>query len=444
MKHSTWWWLSAGVSFVLVGILLFLWVQMNQYKTEELKQVPEAVKIDMNTRCEPPSVEDRSLPCKSPQLNNREETADFLQQQWGIPPDVSESSPDERVVPCEIAVSEGDRQANEDMLRSRKMPVYANEPVQKVKTGIYIQSLKFFNSIEVNLSGYIWQRYQRGLQDHIKPDGSQVGFILPEQVNSGSDIEPREVYRQCTVKEETIGWYFEATLRQPFDYSKYPFDHKTAWVRMWHRDFSRNIVLVPDFDAYRKHGRADIFGIEKTIVLGTWERENTYFDYELTSYDTNFGMPNYIGQTGFPELRYNFVVKRKFENAFIVYLLPLFLVAALLFAALLTVSNDEKLSGRLGFSTSGFIGACSALFFVVMLAHIQLREQFAGSGIVYIEYFYILMYVLLVVATANVYFFSLRPRRWFGLLLYEDNLIVKVAYWPIVLGCLILITLGFM
>lgn len=430
MRHSSWWWLSAVVSLLLTVVLLFLWVQMNLYRTGELAQVPETVKIEKSGLCEPPAVADRRLPCKSPQLVSKATVSEFLWQQWGVPPDPTEEKPGQHVVPCETGRPASSEQPDDDM-------------VQKVKTGIFIQSLKFFNSTEVNISGYIWQRYQRGLQESIMPDSSQVGFILPEQVNSGSDIDPREVYRYCTANEETIGWYFEATLRQPFDYSKYPFDHKTAWVRMWHRDFSKNVILVPDFGAYQKTGLADIFGIEKTIVLGTWERENTFFDYELTSYDTNFGIPNYIGQRGFPELRYNFVVKRKFENAFIVYLLPLFLVAALLFAALLTVSNDQELSGRLGFSTSGFIGACSALFFVVMLAHIQLREQFAGSGIVYIEYFYILMYALLVVATANVYFFSLRP-RWFKLFLYEDNIIFKVAYWPVVLSCLILITQGFL
>ena len=145
---------------------------------------------------------------------------------------------------------------------------------------------------------------------------------------------------------------------------------------------------------------------------------------------------------GFPELHYNFVVKRNFENAFIVYLLPLFLVAMLLYAALLTISGSEDLSKRLGFNTSGFIGGCSALFFVVLLAHIQLREQFVGSAIVYIEYFYILMYGLLVAATANTYLFSIRPKRWCGFILYRDNILVKVGYWPVVLGSLILITLG--
>jgi hypothetical protein len=377
MKHVIWWGLSATVSAVLIAVLLNLWIQLNEYLVEPT------------------------------QLASEQEVDAYLQENW------------------------------EDRVVAKAGNI---EPTMKVKTGIFIQSLKFFNSTEVNLTGYIWQRYEDGLHDSIKPGPGEVGFILPEQVDSG--FEPREAYRLRLAQEEIIGWYFEATLRQPFDYATYPFDHKTVWVRMWHKQFSRNIVLVPDFEAYKATGPADIFGIEEEIVLETWDRENTFFDYQLSSYDTDFGITNYVGQQGFPELHYNFIVKRKFENAFIVYLLPLFLVATLLFAALLTISDRAELSERFGFSVSGFIGAASALFFVVMLAHIQLREQFAGSGIVYIEYFYILMYALLVAATANTYIFSLQPKRWCGFILYDDNILVKVAYWPVVLGCLILITLG--
>ena len=375
MRHTNWWLLSAAVSILLVVVLINQWIYMNEYSF------------------------------KHPQLENEEATNAFLQKNWEDRVDVGSGE---------------DLQTN------------------KVKTGIFIQSLKFFNSTEVNLSGYIWQRYNDVTQRHLIPADDEVGFILPEQVDSSN--EPQEMYRKRDDGYTIIGWYFEATLRQPFDYSDYPFDHKTAWVRMWHKQFWRNIVLIPDFESYDKTGLCDIFGIEESIVLGTWDRDDTYFDYAPASYDTNFGIPDYVGQLKFPELRYNFVLKRKFENAFIVYLLPLLLVAMLLFAALLTVTRRDDLSNRLGFNASGFIGACSALFFVVLLAHIQLREQFGGSGIVYIEYFYILMYVLLVLATANTFIFSIRPERWFGLLLYEDNIAVKVAYWPLVLACLIFIT----
>ena len=381
MKENHWWFISFLVSTVLIIILSGLWIQMDAHFVEPTK------------------------------LADEKATDQYLNENW-----------DSKL---------------EDL-------GYADQPTLKIKTGIYIQSLKFFNSSEVDITGYIWQRYQDGIHDTIKPGPSEVGFVLPEQVNSGNSITPREVYREHINGEEVIGWYFEATIRQPFEYKLYPFDHKTVWVRMWHNLFSKNIVLVPDFEAYTSTDPNKIFGIEKNIVMGTWNRENTYFDYKHSSYDTNFGISDYIGQTNFPELHYNFVIKRKFENAFIIYLLPVLLVATLLFAALLTVSKKPDLVSMHGYSTSGFIGACSALFFVVMLAHIQLREQFSGSGIVYMEYFYILMYAYLVVAVVTTYMFSMGIAKWLTVIHYRDNLIPKVAYWPMTLITIILITIAVM
>lgn len=315
----------------------------------------------------------------------------------------------------------------------------------RIKTGIFIQSLKFFNSSEVNITGYIWQhfpldRYRGQTNDVIEPD-----FILPEQVNTASDSVMQLAYRRVSSDEqsEVIGWYFESTLKQEFDYTKYPFDHKTVWVRLWPKEFSENVILVPDFDAYDATGADDIFGIEQKIVLGAWIRENTFFDYKTSNYDTNFGIPNYVGQKHFPELHYNFVVKRRFDNAFIVYVLPLFLVTILLFAALLTITDSPKSNDLLGFNTSGFLGMCSALFFVVMIAHIQLREQFAGSSVVYLEYFYILMYLLLVGGTINTYLFAIRPKALAKYILYKDNILPKIGFWPFVFLSLDIITLQF-
>ncbi|MCB1985387.1 MAG: hypothetical protein H6936_12780 [Burkholderiales bacterium] len=377
MKENNWWFISAFVSAALMIILTGLWIQMNAYFVEPTK------------------------------LADEKTTDEYLKNNW------------------------------ESKLKDYG---YTDRPTLKVKTGIFIQSLKFFNSSEVDITGYIWQRYQDGIHDAIKPAPSEVGFVLPEQVNTGNSITPQEVYREKANGEEVIGWYFEATIRQPFEYKLYPFDHKTVWVRMWHNLFSENIVLVPDFDAYKSTETDTIFGIEKNIVLGTWIREDTYFDYKHSSYDTNFGISDYIGQMDFPELHYNFVIKRKFQNAFVVYLLPVLLVATLLFGALLTVSREPDLVSKHGFTTSGFIGACSALFFVVMLAHIQLREQFSGSGIVYMEYFYILMYLYLVIAVVSTYVFSMGIAKWLTVIHYRDNLIPKVAYWPVTLAAIILIT----
>ena len=380
MKQTIWWWLSMAFSVTLVMVLAQLWSQMNHYEIE------------------------------SEQLVNEAAVDTYLTDHWE---------------------------------QSQQMDGIAAEPLKKIPTGIFIQSLKFLDSTDVNISGYLWQRYMDGVNDKFKPNKGEVGFILPEEVQSGNDIDPREAYRRNQGdenNEEVIGWYLEATLRQPFDYHFYPFDHKTVWVRLWPKDFAENVVLVPDFKAYNAYGPKDVFGIENDIVLGTWNRENTFFDFKPTCYDTNFGIDNYFGQAGFPELHYNIVIKRKWSDAFIVYLLPLFLVATLLFSAMLTVTAKPDLAGTHGFNTTAVLATCSMLFFVVLLAHIQLREQFAGSGVTYMEHFYFMMYGVLVLVGANTYLFSMRAVPQLKLVHYGDNLIPKLLFWPLLLLCMIAIT----
>ncbi len=327
-------------------------------------------------------------------------------------------------------------------------------PLRRVKTGFFIQSLKFFDSNEVHLTGYIWQKYNTQTQSDIIPPVGEAGFILPEQVDSGS-FAPVELYRiEANGRDEVlIGWYFEATLRQTFDYFTYPFDHKTVWIRMWHKQFASNIVLIPDFESYdaydlsegqteRQIDLKESFGYERDIVLGAWEIDNTYFDYRPSGYDTNFGVTDYVGQEDFPELRYNFVIKRKFENAFIVHLLPLLVVAALLFGVMLTVSDKPAEAERHGFTTSSVIGACSALFFVTLLAHIELRQQFAGSSVVFMELFYFFMYAVLVAACAYAYLFADESPWLRNLVKNDGNSLIKAAYWPSLLLVITLISLS--
>lgn len=327
-----------------------------------------------------------------------------------------------------------DELAVEQYLQSRGL-----EPEFQIRTGIFIQSLNFLGASDVQVSGYIWQHYENGKHDDIKPEPGEAGFLLPESVDvANGTLE--EAYRITQPGGELIGWYFEQTLRQSFDYTNYPFDHKTVWVRFWPKDFDAEIVMVPDFSAYPKTGVDDIFGIDERIVMGTWERENTFFDYKLSDLNTNLGIERNRVRQELPELHYNFVIKRNFENAFIVHMVPLFVVTTLLFGAVMTVTRRQTLADRHAFNTSSVIGTCSVLFFVVLLAHVQLREGFAGSPVVYMEYFYFLMYFLLLGVSVNTYLFAAEaiPSLW--IVHYKDNLIPKAAFWPAVLACMVAIT----
>ncbi|WP_170351837.1 hypothetical protein [Ruegeria atlantica] len=314
-----------------------------------------------------------------------------------------------------------------------------NLPDYRVKTGIFIKSFSFTGASDVRVSGYVWQHFEDGVHDAIKPTKKEVGFILPEAVDAANGVI-EEAYRMDQDGVTLIGWYFEQTLRQSFDYTSYPFDHKTVWVRFWPGEFDVNVALIPDFSSYPATGPDDIFGIDPRIVMGTWERENTYFDYRLSDLDTTLGIGENEFQTNLPELHYNFVIKRNFGNAFIVHMIPLIVVTMLLFGAVMTVTRRPELVERHDFSTSSVIGTCSVLFFVILLAHVQLREGFAGSPVIYMESFFFLMYFLLLAVSVNTYLFASEAAPSLRLIHYKDNLYPKAAFWPFVLLCMVAIT----
>ena len=311
----------------------------------------------------------------------------------------------------------------------------------RLPTGFFIQSMGFTTPSSVNVKGYVWQKYPLDFP-------YQKGLTFPEEVSSGDTIL-EEHYRTTVLHDgetyELIGWYFDVTLRQPFDYSRYPLDFLTVWLRVWPEDFTNDhkMLLVPDFASYVGTGQPR-FGLDQDIVTGEWTIEESFFAYRDVPYDTRFGydLPEGAADVAdvYSEFYFNLGANRTFINAFVINLVPLFVVALLLFSALMTISDDEKQSSRFGFSTSGLLGTCSALFFVVLLSHIQVRSQFAGSGLVYIEYFYLVMYVAILLVALNSYVFSLTALSGRTILHWRDNLLPKVLFWPFLLWSMVIVS----
>lgn len=319
-----------------------------------------------------------------------------------------------------------------------------------IPTGLFVLSFDFVKANEANVTGYIWQRHRLDrlaeATDKSSPGKTRAGILFPEQVGSSS-TQLQEQYRreqtdEAGQREVVIGWYFDVTVRQTFDYAKYPLDRQDVWLRLWPLDFDKDVVLVPDLGTYDKTGRGDRFGFDHDIVPGAWKIEDTFFSYKRKCYDTKFGIKDYQGQYNFPELHFNITLSRLFENAFVVALVPLISVLVLLFSVLVMATADRDKASMLGFNASGAIGASSALLFVVMLAHVSLRKEFATVGLVYLEYFYLVSYVAVLAVSVNVYLFSVRHSSpLLDLLHRDDNLIPKLAFWPLVLMFLAIVTL---
>ncbi len=292
------------------------------------------------------------------------------------------------------------------------------DSIIKIPTGIFIQSLEFSTGSNVIVTGYVWQKHTEGVSDDYVP-----GVLFPESDHT--------VINKTYEKNDVTGWHFRTTLREQFDYITYPFDMETVWVRLWSDSFESNIILIPDLESYDLIVPESKPGIEKDFVLEGWEAEKSYFSYRVNEYDTNFGIDGYKHQ-GNPDLYFNIELKRDIVMPFITYMVPLLLIALLIFIALFTeVKADSDPSEILKYSAS--------LMLVLMVAHVSLRDNLTASGIIYLEYFYIIMYLVVLGVSLNALLFA--SDKQMPLIDYKDNIFAKLIYWPAIMVLVLLVTI---
>lgn len=300
------------------------------------------------------------------------------------------------------------------------------EPVLKIPTGILVQSLDLSSASDVFLTAYIWQRYRDGIHDEL-----ERGFILPDAIDA-NDLDIQQVYSHRDGDTEVVGWYVEATLRQDFDYSRYPLDRKDIEIQIWHQDLNRRVALVPDYNAYDFMNPQTRPGINADLALYGWNLDVSFFEYKFRNYSTNLGLSDRFYKGELPDLYFTVTVKREFVDPLISRLVALICVISLLFAMLLVLNNDRAME---------VLAIGAGLIFIAVVDHISVREEIAASGLVYFDYFYFLIYgYIFIIAAIALLLLNDTPTPQF--LKYKNNLITQLLYWPTLLGTLLLLTLS--
>lgn len=309
------------------------------------------------------------------------------------------------------------------LLERREFPVF-------VPTGLFVQSVEFVTANNVKLTGYVWQRFGPA------EAGASPGVILPE----AESVEMEEAYRRPDGAGEVIGWRFEATLRQSFDFSRFPLDREAVWLRLWPQDFAANVLLVPDLDGYITTSPSARSGLEETAFIAGWHAVSTFFEYRPHGYGVGFGLRPAQSELQRPELHFNIEIRRNFLDPLVSHITPVALVLLLIFAMQMTVTRENQQKELLGFNAATIITTCAALFFAVLISHIEARGALAAKAIFYGEYFYLVAYaVILSICVNAILFTQVKPPR---LIDYRDNLLPKILYWPVVMGTLYGITLA--
>jgi hypothetical protein len=310
-------------------------------------------------------------------------------------------------------------------------PKPGEEPLVFIPTGMYIESLKFTGPYNVLVSGYIWQRYANDLplKDLDK------GFVLPE----AEYVRSSEVYRAQQGNEELIGWAFQATLREQFDYDRYPLDRNQIWLQLWHKDFERNVYLAPDLGAYTSLDPDTLPGLDSDIVLENWDIQQSFLSYRANRYNANFGIQGYVADIEQPELYYNISIKRDLVSALISRLIVPVVILIQLFVIVMVIGRDNKRLEQFGVRPGAVIFTCAAFFFAVLVAQNSLRTELEAQGFVYLESLYLLTYVVILAVAVNSVLLAAQP----DLKLFReyDNLWAEISYWPSILLAMIIITL---
>ena len=291
-----------------------------------------------------------------------------------------------------------------------------------VPTGVYIQTLDVASPTNVLVTGYVWQRYAKNI-----PASIARAFTLPD----AADSTIKESFRRSEGDADTIGWTIKATIRQSFDFAKYPLDQQTFQLRVWHADIEKGVILLPDLDAYRIFHPLARPGIEKNLILPGWNVERTQFTNDMTARSTSFGAAGSNSDTA-NELSFNIVLNRKILEPVFSSLLPLTVASFMVFSLLLLVRESTR------GNVVQILSAFSGLFFVGILSELDLRRRLASSSISYIEYFYFVLYGA-IVCVALVNLTNAYP-GYFPRIEHREHLWPKLLYWPAILTALLVLT----
>jgi preprotein translocase subunit SecG len=191
-----------------------------------------------------------------------------------------------------------------------------------------------------------------------------------------------------------------------------------------------NTILTPDLESYKQIYPTDIPGLDNHFHIKGWDVSGSYYSYSMESYLCNFGNPDIYGINKFPELIFNISISRKFIDILICKIVPLMVVLVLLFTILFVRVKSDGFNNIIG---------CSGLFFVLVLDHINLRENVLSEQIMYLEYCYFFSYILLLLITITSFDMSKNGHSYNS---WVDT-VLKKYFWTVIFGAMAVVTAAF-
>jgi len=302
-----------------------------------------------------------------------------------------------------------------------------SETYYRTPVGILVQSVDVQSATSATANGIVWQIVPNDAPDDFLPG------ILFRKV-TGPEMILEELQRVPTDDGTLITWQFGFELRQNVNPAAFPFDRHYLDLRMSPAEQRYRVLLVPALDDYPQLDPLRLPGVDPTLALNNWVIESSRFTYDEEALEQRVFVPELPGMSVSPALTFGIALERRFIGPVIAYLLPGLVAAGMMFAF---ISGDPKVGDQEEIiSTLGFT---AALFFVIAITHTALRETVAAVGITYLENLFLLLYLIIILASINSF---LLVRADIPLLSFRNNLISKLGYWPLIATVMLVATLG--
>ena len=312
--------------------------------------------------------------------------------------------------------------------RSDKLKIERATPIP---TGIYLERMEFQDSYNLNIGGSIWQKYPLDIAQDV-----EIGFDLPQMSPFSEASYIEEIHREeVAAKEGQAGylrvvWNIRATLLLNFDYKNYPLDKRHLNIEMVPLNSQDHLLFVPDLQGYSYTNPSQKSGLNEKIEISGNEIIESYFNFSTKSYNTDFGSGVFGLYEDVPVLHYNIFLRRILVNAFVISLIPIFVTLAMVYIMLSVCGKTDE--------RQGIIESMAAFFFVLIFSHIDLRKDIVTADLIYMEYFYFITYIILILSTLNLMVYTKSTSPAFD---YNENQIYKAVYFPLFLLMVLMITL---
>jgi len=302
----------------------------------------------------------------------------------------------------------------------------------EVPTGVFIYDIEFLNAYNVAISGKIWQKIPDSL--NIKND---VNFVFPQAAPSGISVRTRPKLKKHIKDYWLYRTDFNATLRFDINYINYPLNIKKLNLQLKYPNMDENVILTPDLNSYDFIQPTLKPGISSDLYMPSSDVLETYFSFSEHNFYSDLGNEEFSGLKENPILSFNILIKNVLLNSIITNIVPIFIIALMVFLLPFTV---DRFDGKaVPGAPLNLIQAASGFFFVILLNHIQLRDNIQTPGFTYIESYYFVMYLMLAIMSTAVLVYLKTDK--YKILEYKKNLIFKISYWPMLLMLVYLITL---